>query len=84
MGSRCRIFFGLFSLLFFLTYNKLRHLELLDIDVRLRSTLRIWGVVAYFFSGFAKGSPHSVLLAFSQSYVEHDLRKNKIVVPFFC
>jgi hypothetical protein len=29
-------------------------------------------------------SPLSVLLAFSQSYVEHDLRKNKIVVPFFC
>jgi hypothetical protein len=34
--------------------------------------------------GFARGSPHSILLAFSQSYVEHDLRKNKIVVPFFC
>jgi hypothetical protein len=26
------------------------------------------------------GSPHSVLLAFSQTYVKHDLRKNKIVV----
>jgi hypothetical protein len=25
----------------------------------------------------------NVLLAFSQSYVEHDLRKTKIVVPFF-
>jgi hypothetical protein len=24
-----------------------------------------------------------VLLAFSQTYVKHDLRKNKIVVPFF-
>jgi hypothetical protein len=35
-------------------------------------------------TGFAKGSPSSILLAFSQSYVEHDLRKNKIVVPFFC
>jgi hypothetical protein len=34
--------------------------------------------------GFARGSFHNVLLAFSQSYVEHDLRKNKIVVPFFC
>jgi hypothetical protein len=33
--------------------------------------------------GFAKGSPHSILLAFSQSYLEHDLRKNKIVVSFF-
>jgi hypothetical protein len=30
------------------------------------------------------GSPRSVLLAFSQSYVEHDLRKNKIIIPFFC
>jgi hypothetical protein len=34
--------------------------------------------------GFVKGSPRSILLAFSQSYIEHDLRKNKIVVPFFC
>jgi hypothetical protein len=33
--------------------------------------------------GFAMGSLHSVLLIFSQSYLEHDLRKNKIVVPFF-
>jgi hypothetical protein len=33
---------------------------------------------------FARGSFRSVLLAFSQSYVEYDLRKNKIVVPFFC
>jgi hypothetical protein len=32
---------------------------------------------------FARGSPHSILLAFSQFYEEHD-RKNKIVVPFFC
>jgi hypothetical protein len=24
------------------------------------------------------------IVAFSQYYVEHDLRKNKIVVPFFC
>jgi hypothetical protein len=36
-----------------------------------------------YIKGFARGSPRSVLLAFSQSYVEHDLRKNKIVVPFF-
>jgi hypothetical protein len=34
--------------------------------------------------GFVKRSSHSVLLVFSQSYVQHDLRKNKIVVPFFC
>jgi hypothetical protein len=27
-----------------------------------------------------RGSPHSVLLAFFQSYVKHDLRKNKIVM----
>jgi hypothetical protein len=31
-----------------------------------------------------RGSPYSVLLVFSQSYIEHDLRKNKIAVPFFC
>ena len=34
--------------------------------------------------GFARGSPSCVLLAFFQSYIEHDLRKNKIVVLFFC
>jgi hypothetical protein len=34
--------------------------------------------------GFAMGSLSSVLMAFSQSYVEHNLKKNKIVVPFFC
>jgi hypothetical protein len=33
---------------------------------------------------FVRGSSHSVLLTFSQSYVEHDLRKNKIIVLFFC
>jgi hypothetical protein len=33
--------------------------------------------------GFARGSPRSVLLTLSQSYIEHDLRKNKIVVHFF-
>jgi hypothetical protein len=27
-----------------------------------------------------RGSLHSILLAFSQSYVKHDLRKNKITV----
>jgi hypothetical protein len=32
---------------------------------------------------FAKGSSCSVLLTFSQSYVEHDLRKNKIVILFY-
>jgi hypothetical protein len=34
--------------------------------------------------GFARSSLRSVLLAFSQSYIECDIRKNKIVVPFFC
>jgi hypothetical protein len=34
--------------------------------------------------GFARGFSRSVLLVFSQFYTEHDLRKNKIVVPFFC
>jgi hypothetical protein len=29
-----------------------------------------------------RGSPRSVLLAFSQFYVKHDLRKYKIVVAF--
>jgi hypothetical protein len=29
----------------------------------------------------ARGSHRSVLLAFFQSYVKHNLRKNKIVVP---
>jgi hypothetical protein len=33
--------------------------------------------------GFARNSPCSILLAFSQFYVGHDLRKNKILVPFF-
>jgi hypothetical protein len=28
--------------------------------------------------GFVRGSPHSVLLAFSQNYVEHDLKKKKL------
>jgi hypothetical protein len=34
--------------------------------------------------GFVRGSPYSVFLVFSQSYVQYDLRKNKIVVLFFC
>jgi hypothetical protein len=34
--------------------------------------------------GFVRGSHRSVLLVFSQSYVEYDLRKNKIVALFFC
>jgi hypothetical protein len=29
------------------------------------------------------GSLHNVFLTFSQFHIEHDLRKNKIVVPFF-
>jgi hypothetical protein len=40
--------------------------------------------LAFSHMGFARGFPHSVLLVFSQSYVEYDLRKNKIIVPFFC
>jgi hypothetical protein len=32
---------------------------------------------------FVRGSPCSVLLVIPQSYVEYNLRKNKIVVPFF-
>jgi hypothetical protein len=35
------------------------------------------------FLGFVRGSPRSVLIVFPKSYVEHDLRKNKIVVSFF-
>jgi hypothetical protein len=47
--------------------------------------LYIFNIYVYLLSkGFAKGSPHSVLLLFSQSYVEHDLRKNKIIASFFC
>jgi hypothetical protein len=34
--------------------------------------------------GFARGSSRSVFLMFFQFYVKHDLRKNKIVVSFFC
>jgi hypothetical protein len=35
------------------------------------------------YKGFVRDFFCSVLLAFSQSYVEYDL-KNKIVIPFFC
>jgi hypothetical protein len=34
--------------------------------------------------GFVRGSHRSVLMAFSQTYVKHDLRKNKIIISFFC
>jgi hypothetical protein len=40
-------------------------------------------VIEVYVKGFARGSIYSVFLAFSQSYVEHDLRKNKIEVHFF-
>jgi hypothetical protein len=33
---------------------------------------------------FLRGLLGVLFVVFSQSYVEHDLRKNKIVVPFFC
>ena len=33
--------------------------------------------------GFVRSFPPSVFLPFFQFYVKHDLRKNKIVVPFF-
>jgi hypothetical protein len=41
----------------------------------------VWGKIK---KGFARGSLRSVLLPFFQFYVEYYLRKNKIVVPFFC
>jgi hypothetical protein len=41
------------------------------------------GLSPYIIKRFARDSPYSVLLAFSQSYIEHDLRKNKIIVTFF-
>jgi hypothetical protein len=37
-------------------------------------------IISYIYKENARGSPHNVLLTFSQSYVKHDLRKNKIVV----
>jgi hypothetical protein len=37
----------------------------------------------YIIKGFARGSSHSVLLTFSQSYVKHNLKKKKIVILFF-
>jgi hypothetical protein len=37
-------------------------------------------IYIYIYMENARGSPYSVLLAFSQSYVKNDLRKNKIVV----
>jgi hypothetical protein len=51
--------------------------EMLTNNLKLISSL-------FLFLGFAKGSFRSVLLTFFQSYVEHHLRKNKIVVTFFC
>jgi hypothetical protein len=33
--------------------------------------------------GFVRDSSHSIILMFSQSYVEYDLRKNKIIILFF-
>jgi hypothetical protein len=43
----------------------------------------IFNIFHIYNKGFARGFPCSILLVFSQSYVEHDLRKNKIVIPFF-
>jgi hypothetical protein len=40
-------------------------------------------IYIYIYMGFVRGYLCSVFLTFSQSYIEHDLRKNKIVVPFF-
>jgi hypothetical protein len=34
--------------------------------------------IRYFFFKNVRGSSHSVLLAFSQTYVKYDLKKNKI------
>jgi hypothetical protein len=52
------------------------HMEYLDHE---RNNI----ITDLFRKGFVRDSSRSVLLAFSQSYVEHDLRKNKIVIPFF-
>jgi hypothetical protein len=37
----------------------------------------------YIYKGLLGGSPHNVLLVFFRFYIEHDLRKNKIAIPFF-
>jgi hypothetical protein len=37
-------------------------------------------VVPNFKKENAGGSPHNVLLTFFQTYIKHDLRKNKIVM----
>jgi hypothetical protein len=41
-------------------------------------------IYIYIYMRFARGSLCSVLLAFSQSYVKYDLKKNKIGILFFC
>jgi hypothetical protein len=38
--------------------------------------------VSFSYEENVRDSLHSVLIAFSQSYVKHDLRKNKIVMAF--
>jgi hypothetical protein len=42
--------------------------------------LMIFLFLSHFLHENVRGFPHSVLLGFFQSYVKHDLRKNKIVV----
>jgi hypothetical protein len=39
-------------------------------------------VVPNFKKENARDSPHNVLLVFSQAYIKHYLRKNKIVMAF--
>jgi hypothetical protein len=40
-------------------------------------------IYIYIYMRFARGSPCSVLLAFSQSYVKYDLKKKKLEYCFF-
>jgi hypothetical protein len=56
----------------------------MDIMRGVRSVEFFWAILNYIFKGFVRGCSCIVLLTFSQPYIEHDLRKNKIVVSFFC
>jgi hypothetical protein len=60
-----------------LSFHKLFAIFLINIYIY------IYMMTTYKIMGFVRGSFRSVLLPLSQSYVEHDLRKNKIVIPFF-
>jgi hypothetical protein len=56
--------------------------KFMGVDITLKNLLELTPVKGQ--GGLLGVFLHSVLLAFSQSYIKHDLRKNKIVVPFFC